>query len=246
MTRTLFFIAVLVRATAVLVAQTPDASESFEVASVKPGDPSFQGMSMRTAPNRFAVTNATLQFLIGYAWRVQNFQIYGLPGWAKSELFSIDARIPDIPRVEKTSAEQIPAMLRHLLEGRFSLRLHKETRELPAYALVVAQSGAKLTPDAAGPGGITSGPGMLRLAGQPLSELAENLARQIGRPVLDRTGISGAFDMALKWAPDATSADATGPSVFTAIQEQLGLKLQPVKAPVEVLVIERVERPSAN
>ncbi len=195
-------------------------ADSFEVASVKPGDPSFNGMSMRSSPGRVSLTNVTVKFLIGYAWKLQRFQIEGAPGWADSQLFTIDAEAPD------DDFERRFVRMRHLLEERFALKTHEATRVMPAYALVIAKGGPKLM-RVEGPAteGITTGPGLVKVDDGTVGMLAENLARQIGRPVIDRTGIEGAFNMGLKWISNTEAADANGPSLFTAIQEQLGLKL---------------------
>jgi len=153
-------------------------------------------------------------------------------------------------------------MVQQLLADRFKLAVHRETKELPAYALVVAKSGPKLTAtkDTGGGKGTSSGDGHLTATGLTMARLAQTLtqilSRELGRVVIDKTGIVGEYDLSLTWTPDDRSAaaantskdtpDLPGPSIFTALQEQLGLKLESTKAPVETLVIDHIEEPSAN
>ena len=147
--------------------------------------------------------------------------------------------------------------LQSLLAERFKLSLHRETREQPLYALVVGKSGTKFQRANGNFGGLRIGRTQLTGSGATLEMLTTALANQLGRPVLDRTGLEGTFDFKLEWAAQAGAsplpggdalppADANGPSIFTALQEQLGLKLESTKGSVEVLVIDHVERPSEN
>ena len=152
-------------------------------------------------------------------------------------------------------------MLQALLVSRFQLKVHPEDRELPMYALVVARNGPTFLESKANGTTIDGGNGKIRVQGgdNTVSLLAEQLANSLGRPVVDETGIKGRFNITLQWAPyDGAAAklggtemsgavlDSPGPSLFTAIQEQLGLKLEPRKGPVQVLIIDHIERPSAN
>jgi len=230
----------------------------------------------------------TLKFLITMAYDVKDFQVSGGPSWVNSERYDIDAKEPDsIAQImEKLPREQrgllADSMLQSLLADRFQLKLTRGTKDMPAYALVVAKSGPKLqeakpvdTPAEApsGPNGHPHGP-MMRMGrgeingqGVPLSFLASVLSQQLGRTVLDKTGLKGNYDLTLKWTPEqgegmmmagpgpggggpppdgAPPPDASGPSIFTALQEQLGLRLEATKAPAEVLTIDHVERPSEN
>jgi uncharacterized protein (TIGR03435 family) len=160
-------------------------------------------------------------------------------------------------------------MVQSLLAERFELKVSQSSKELPIYALVVTKNGLKLSQTAdpqPGPGAGTRSttrlqPGELTARGMPMSALAERLSREVGRQVVDKTGLQGGYDFTLHWTPElqtrplgagdgsqgpATSPDATGPSIFTAIQEQLGLKLESQKGPVGTIVIDRIEKPSAN
>jgi uncharacterized protein (TIGR03435 family) len=142
-------------------------------------------------------------------------------------------------------------MLQQLLADRFALRLHRETKEITIYSLIVGKNGPKLK-EGGSAGPYLSRPSPGRLAGQraSMSSLASALAGNLGRPVIDNTGLKGGYDFSLEWtadaAPDAVPADTSGPSLFTALQDQLGLRLESKKAPIEVLIIDRAEKPSPN
>ena len=263
-------------------------SASFEVASIKPNHSGDMRFFVTWQPGRFKATGMTVKFLITSAYDVKDFQVSGGPGWINSDRYDIDAKEPDgIAQImEKLSREErrqlAQSMLQGLLADRFQLKLTRGTKDLPAYALVVAKNGPKLqavkvedTPPAApsGAGGQPHGP-MMRMRpgefngqGVELSFLASVLSQQLGRQVLDKTGLKGNYDLTLKWTPEqgegmmpggpggpgggpppegAPPPDAPGPTIFTALQEQLGLKLEPTKAPAEVLVIDHVEKPSEN
>jgi uncharacterized protein (TIGR03435 family) len=205
----------------------------FEVATVKPHDPQSPiTIASGYSPLRFYATG-TVRDLLRLAYGVQDAQISGGPNWVNSERFDIEGR-PGQP----SNPDQLKTMLQSLLAGRFHLELRHESRELPVYELVVAKSGPKLPAAVDGSTGITTG--ATRINGQfPLGDLARYLSQNLGRMVLDRTGLEGAFQIKLEWKPDEES-------VFTAIQEQLGLRLESTKAAVDVLMIDHAERPSEN
>lgn len=252
----------------------------YEVASIKL-DQSDHTSSMTNNPaDGFVATNISLKGLILNAYGILDFQIVGGPDWINSERYVIDAKMDaeTADSLQKLKLEdRIRArqqMLQALLADRLKLTIHRETRDLPVYFLVVAKNGSKL--QQAKPGdtyangvkgrGGPVGQGMGSTTGRftssataqgvPLSNLTAFLAGPLGRPVLDRTGLTGNFDFALKFAvarpgPDDTlngrpMPDSDLPFLFEAIQEQLGLKLEPGKGPVEVIVIDHVERPSGN
>ena len=196
--------------------------------------------------------------------------ISGGPGWIRSDKFDIDAKGPDsspdytMAQYVTGQAPELRLMLQTLLTDRFNLKLHREMKQLPVYVLTVTKSGAnkngaKLKESAeAGNGtlvwGMTrrpNGDAAVRLNGSKVSmpRFADSLASIVGRPVLDQTGLKGSFDFVMEYASDADAPGATpfaGPSMFTAFQEQLGLKLDATRAPIEVLAIDSVEKPSAN
>ncbi len=211
-------------------------------------------MSIRIEPGgRFIATGMPIWPLIMKAYGVRDFQLAGDVDWKYSQRFDIAAK-PD----GEVSDEKVLLMLQALLADRFKLKLHRETKEMQVYVMTVAKNGPKNGPKltAAEPsetGGIRIR-GMGRLAGisastlqlaEGLSDLALNGRHFLDRPVLDRTGLSGVYNFNLEWTPEG-APDPFGPSIFTAIQEQLGLKLETQKAPVEILVIDRLEKPTGN
>jgi bla regulator protein blaR1 len=243
--------------------------QSFEVASVKPNKSGETTSSLQRSPGgNFVVQNMTLRGLIFFAYGIQGFQLVGGPDWVATERFDITARaaadVPPTP-IGQTSPEAL--MLRSLLEDRFRLSAHRETRDLPIYALVLARADGRLGPrlrqtasdycakrlEAAGkagepipPGGAVCGirPSVngITAGAFPMNELARFLALNTGRTVVDRTGLTGVWDFDLKYSPpNAPNPDPDPPSIFTALQEQLGLRLDATTGPVEVLVIDRVE-----
>lgn len=259
---------------------------SFEVASIKPNRSGDVRFFISMAPGRFTATGMTTKFLITFAYDVKEFQVSGGPSWINSERYDIDAKEEDslVEELQKLPpdqrGEQIRLRAQSLLADRFKLTLHRETKELPVYALVVGKNGPKLQEAKPGdtyPNGMKgldgrAHGGMMRmgrgqLTGQaiPLASLATMLSQQLGRTVVDKTGLKGNYDFTLQWTPDqsqpamlmgpeggkpgtdnAPPPESSGPSIFTAIQEQLGLKLESQKGPVEFLVIDHVEKPSEN
>jgi uncharacterized protein (TIGR03435 family) len=237
-------------------AQTPDKGPTFEVASIKPADPAAGGnMSVNMGGGgRVIMTNVTVHWLITQAWKIHDYQLTGEPHWFETEHFDIAAKpetaTPPTPEGQKT----LRRMMQNLVVDRFGLIYHRETRQLPMYALVVAKNGPKLAPSTTATelGGWSSGNGKLEGKAMKTAEIAEALSESAGTTVMDQTGLTGEYDYTLKWTPDlengtpSEAAGAQGPSLFTAIQEQLGLKLESRKGPVEIIVIDKAERPSAN
>ena len=257
----------VVAVTASVRAQSPPAPRAplaFDVVSVRPNTSGEVGGASRAQPGRYQGVNVTLMRVIGLAYRpVQEF-VAG-PDWIKTAHFDIEARSDGSP-----TPDQMLEMLRTLLADRFKLVVHKEVKESPVYALTLARRDARLGPriqpaaaECPRPGsaprrpspqeprpqcGFKLGNGALSGQGATMARLAGELSF-VGRQVIDRTDLAGAFDVDLEWTPDspgaAPSPDA-GPSIFTAIQEQLGLKLEPSTAPLDVIVIDSAERPAEN
>jgi uncharacterized protein (TIGR03435 family) len=233
---------------------------AFEVASIKPADPAANGSSTRTSQGRLTMTNVTLKRCIQIAYRIQEYQVSGGPNWLDTARFDIVAKAADsdekLPNTVRQ--ERMEAMIRTLLGDRFQLAIHRETKLLPAYTLTVGKNGHKLKEAEPGEGSSTSsGRGKLTAKRVSMADLAIRLSSLMDRPVVDMTGVKGTFDLALEWTPDDAQPaakpggneevdKASGPSIFTAIQEQLGLRLEAQKAPVEKIVIDRAERPSEN
>src|SRR5215471_2186503 len=234
------------------------ATPTFEVASIKPHPADLsEGTTLIPAPGgRLTILNAPLRVLLLLAYRIQKSQLFGGPDWMSSVPFDVTAKA-----AEDSTTEQMWPMLQTLLNDRFKIRSHPETRELPVYALVRARMNSSL-----GPGlkpsesDCTKGQcdfqlrlGSFHVRGFPMSALTNTLSQYSGRLVIDRTEITGPQNVDLTWAAETVSvnqpnspAEANAPSLFTAVQEQLGLKLESTKARVEVLVIDHAEKPAPD
>ena len=227
------------------------SAAQFDVATIKPPAPQEQGrtstrMSSDTETGRLNYINASLKEIIGQAYKVQQYQVIG-PGWIDTERFDIAAEFPP-----HTDGKLLPSMLQALLAERFKLAIHRDTKQLPVFALTVAKGGPKFQA-AESASGVTShsnGTHWHVTAKVTMQRFAEFLTDEAGRPVVDKTGLNGSYDLTLDWAADnsATANEgATGPSLFTALQEQLGLKLESTKGPVETIVVDHAERtPTEN
>lgn len=273
-----------------------DPDLKFEVASIKPYDNSSGMMRMMMQPARFEAMGLPVRLLLRQALRVQHYQLVGLPDWANNERYTIAAKAPD-----GTPPNAVPAMLINLLKDRFKLMTHAESREMPAFDLVLARNDGRPGPQftassaecqatikeraEAGPGrggppplpgtpggpplfdpakppcgSMRTGPGIIGGGGLPLSQLVQMLSQFAGRPINDKTKLTGLFDFTLTFTPEPglgnspfgpppagappLAADPNAPNLFTAVQEQLGLRLESVRAPVDVVVVDRVERPT--
>jgi uncharacterized protein (TIGR03435 family) len=244
----------------------------FDVASVKVNQANDGIVFNQAQKGRYTLVGYTLAALIQSAYRVQEFQIIGGPEWISTERFNVEATYPENPAGGPT---QTDLMLRTLLAERFKLTLHNERRERPVYALVLARADRRLgsqlqksATDCATAKGLDScgssvGPGFIRLRSRTMAQFAESLSRltmtgsSLNRLIVDKTGLEGQYNLTLKFTPEnipppgATPAgfapvDPNGPSIFTALQEQLGLKLDSQRAPVDVLVVDRAEQPTGN
>jgi uncharacterized protein (TIGR03435 family) len=228
-------------------AATP--APAFEVASVRLGDqhpapfgPGDQPWS-RFPTNRFYAHNVDLKIIIGLAFGVDGEYIEGAPGWTDSTIYTIDAKVEGD---QKLSADQMRPLLQNLLAQRLGLKVHHISRPGAGFDLVVAKDGPKLQP--AKPRRRTFGqvlPDALQAWNIDTKGLSSFLALPIGKPVVDKTGLTGHYDVTLKYAP-SNDPNSSLPSIFTAIQEQLGLKLEPAKVPVNYLVIDHVDRVPAE
>lgn len=235
---------------------------AYEVVSIKPDTKSEnRGSGWRTLPDGLQASNVPLQWLVYNAYGIiMDSQVSGLPGWAESERYDIDAKLDaetaeawkKLPFDERQKQER--PMLQALLADRCQFKAHSVTKELPVYDLVIAKGGLKMKeapPDEKGYMMVSGGSNSrIDAHAFPVKALVNNLPQRVGRMVIDKTGLGDKkFDFALKWTPyDALAADSTadaGPSIFTALEE-LGLKLVSDKAPVNVLVIDHMERPSPN
>jgi len=250
--------------------ETPAAGPlpEWDVALVKPhfaGDP---GMSWQITADGLSLVNLPLQQMICSAWDLKPYQVSGLTGWMKSATFDLTAKVSsdDAAAYDKLSGAQRRQMLQKLLTERFQLKVHFETKTSPIYNLVVDKSGSKLKlttaveppspeeakehPEKYTRGSMSFGSGMFKGTGVQLRALASQLSNVLGKPVHDQTGLTGAYDIDLHFRPDDGGTDSgdnsDGPSVFSAVQDQLGLKLLPSKGPVETLVVDAAQKPEAN
>jgi uncharacterized protein (TIGR03435 family) len=253
-----------VAAAPILTAQPPD---TFEVASIKLGDPLSSGTSFSLQPGAsLKVENASLKSLIQYAYDLRDFQLSGVSGWMTSERYTILAKgagggadyrsMNDAQR--KAAFALVRKRLQRLLAEPFQLVVHLETKQLPVYALVLAKNGHKLKPNTSPDGaiqGMTTGRAIFKGERASMEGIVQGLSGITGRPVRDETGLQGYLDFEMKWTPDAAAApdsgearppETVGPTLFTALQEQLGLKLESRRGPVEILVVDHAERPSEN
>jgi uncharacterized protein (TIGR03435 family) len=270
----------------------------FDVVSIKANNSGngFVRIGGQPAAGRFVATNATVEMLVTWAYRMQNYQLSAGPGWIQTDKFDVEARSD----AGALTPDQTSQMVQSLLADRFLLKTHRATTEGSIYALVVGKNGLKMKRSAdqspfggrgarggapprgesgpggrgpiafdgpgerrAGPlppGGARMAPGSLEIQGVSTAMLAQFLAQQLGRPVIDKTGADGLFAVSLEWATDPNfaglgpggvrgpdiGASTSGPSLFTAVEEQLGLRLESTKGPVETLVIDSIQRPQEN
>jgi uncharacterized protein (TIGR03435 family) len=241
--------------------RTAPALPGYDIVSVKPNTTGSGNMSYNTTENGFITKNISLRMLIGYAFEIRGDLIEGLNGPVASTHYDIQAKVsdPDPEVMKKITNDEQREMLLPVLADRFRLRTHRETKVLPIYELVLAKDGSKLKPLPAsdtpekGAEGLGRGEtnwGSTRLIGHaiPMSTVTHTLSQILKRTVSDKTGLAGEYDVMLRWTPDTASAsdDQTMGSIFTALQEQLGLRLRPAKGPVETLVVDHVQMPSEN
>jgi uncharacterized protein (TIGR03435 family) len=244
-----------------VTAQAP-SQQDFEVASIRRSEPgNLRGSTFEFLPGGgLRIANGTLRAILETAYDVREFQILGGPGWVNSERYDILARSADSLSNEAGATNDVKVVrlrLQALLRQRFNLEVHRETRELPEYALEVAKKGPKLIQDDASNGSNNARTGIQRSCGQmigtntTMANLSLMLARQLDRPVLDRTGLTGKYNFQFVWTPDTrpcsgSPESSNAPSIFTALEETLGLRLESIKGPVDTLIIDRADRPSEN
>jgi uncharacterized protein (TIGR03435 family) len=243
---------------------TAAARPQFEVASVKRNNSGRQDVILAGGVGRYRATNAPLRLLIQVAYHVKDSQIIGAPAWIDSERFDIEGKAEQ----DLTNDQKSGPFLQALIEERFQLVVHGETRDLPVYFLTIAKSGTKLKaslclrrepnkpvplnlPPMSFCGNMMTDVGRVQAIGTQMPDLANALSGMLNRKVFDRTGLAGEFDVNLRWTPDlGTNSQAaptdSGPSIFTAVEEQLGLRLESGKAPIDVLVIDHIDHASDN
>jgi len=240
----------------------------FDVVSVRENKSDDHMMRWMYTDDGISITNLSIKNLIASAYNIKQYLISGGPSWVDSTGFDVQAKVAadDVATFKKLKPTERGPMLKKLLIERFHLVAHVETKTLPVYDLLVANGGPKIkavapdpapSPDAdpSNPpkprGRITIGRGRFKLEDAPVSMLANQLGYALDRPVIDKTGLTGKYDLSLKWTPDNQppsdkSSEDQAPGLFTAVQEQLGLKLESSKGPVDTLVIDHIEMPTEN
>jgi len=244
-------LAILLTAAGWLAAQSV-AALSFEAASIKPASPDATDFGVDTDPGLLRVEAQTLRDMVRIAYGVSDSQVVGGPKWANSDRFDITGRANG-----PAGNRDLLAMLQTLLADRFKLTIHRETKTAQGYALAVAKGGVKMQKSESTESNSHGGRGRIDAQGFSMPKLAERLSRVMRSPVEDATETPGGFNFSLIWNPDDPSTrplsadrpateDSNAPSIFTALQEQLGLKLEARKVTMEVLVIDRAEKPGEN
>jgi uncharacterized protein (TIGR03435 family) len=242
-------------------AATPTSLE-FDVVSLKPSQPGGRGGGIRPAPGgeRYVASNVTLKLLITVAYRIKEAQVAGGPAWIDTDLYDMNAKAE-----RPSSIEELHMMLQNLLTTRFKLRFHRQTKELPVYALLVDKGGTKLQPhqaQSAGDPWIEPAFEQLKMTWHakfvPMDYFAWRLSLLLDRPVLDQTELTGGYDFDLRFTREPPAGlpegallngapiDTSGPTLFEALRQQLGLKLERTKGPVDIMVIDHAEKPGEN
>jgi uncharacterized protein (TIGR03435 family) len=235
---------------------------AYDAIAIKPHKASLDNhMSAHSGPDGFSASGITIPVLLQNTFGLKTRdQMIGLPSWASSDSFDIQAKMDEatadalqkLPKEERRNAQQ--QMMQTLFADRFGLKVHHESRALPVYNLVVAKGGPKMKVSPTNEGS-RSGMSNINFTAQGLTMegIVFGLSNIVGRQVIDKTGLTGNYDFKLTWTPDEMSATPdssasgdSGPSIFAAIEDQLGLKLVSAKGPVEVIVVDHIEKPSAN
>lgn len=262
---------------AIEATQFDKAELKFDVVSIHRSDPNARNVRISPTPGGLRLSNVDLRAVVMFAYGVRPFQITGVPAWAEKERFDVVAKVDNASNAidtKEASDRDRDALItdlkertRSLLAERFQLALHRESKEGAVYNLIVAKGRPKMTASAqqdSGPQHMRMNHGQVNAERIPLQILIGALSDILGRPVVDRTGLTGNYDFSLKWTPDpeqlarlgpggppgpepaSVPLDAVGPTIFTALEEQLGLKLESAKGPLPVTVIDHAEKPSEN
>jgi uncharacterized protein (TIGR03435 family) len=269
-------LAPLALAASLLPGQTPTPPAptkplTYEVVSIRPNKSGTYNVRFNMTPDGIRLENISLANMVMNAYGSMSStddQLIGLPAWARESHYDVEAKVSeeDLGAYKNLNEEAKKEMMQALLADRFQLKAHIEIREAPIYALVVAKGGLKIKPAAAGDtyengmkfNGKAAGPGSMQIdfkghvehaevQGVSFDRFASNLTHQVHREVVDQTGLTGKYDFKLDWTPeDMTDEKDAAPGIFTALEEQLGLKLEPEKGPVDFVIIDHVEPPSEN
>lgn len=229
-----------------LSAQSVAPRPSFEVTSVKPSKATNDGSSWIDPPGRLVMKNQTLKMLVGIAYSVPYNRVQGGPSWSEADGFDVDAKASS-----PAKGPEIRTMLQGMLAERFQLVVHREPKAIAGFSLVVAKGGHKLHPDETGAkSGSKDGPGKIVVQRLSMNNLAQVLTRILKVPVIDATGLIDKYSFTLEWTPDTTSAGGAdvpaGPSLYTVLPQELGLRLESTKVTADVVVIDKADKPNAN
>ncbi|MGA7156179.1 MAG: TIGR03435 family protein [Acidobacteriaceae bacterium] len=243
------------------LAMDPTLAPGYDVATIKLSGPEQHGRGFNWRGRYLVVTNMTVQDIITFAYNIHPKQLIGGPAWMSQDRYDLDI-LPD--HEGQPSLAQVRCIVQKLLADRLGMKSHEEIKELSAYVLSVGKTGPRITKsadDPRSPPGLGGPPGNYTVRNGSMAEFAQLMQGTLDRPVLDRTNLKGRYDFTLRWTPDdsqyggrlqaQSNADDgaivyTQPQLFTAIQEQLGLKLEAKRAAVNILVIDKIDRPSAN
>ena len=228
-----------------------DQDPGWDVVTVRPSDPNDKNDKFDLRGRRLIIENQPVEVMLMMAYGLQKSQIIGAPEWVRTERFDTEG-VADLDGAP--NLKQYQGLVRKLLAERFGLKAHHEQRELPVFALTIAKGGEKLARSGGDPNGLprdNAQGGIIRthrFTNTSMSEFALMMLLEVSRPMVDQTGLQGKYDFELRFSKDeaGTGDPNAPPGLFTAIQEQVGLKLEPVRAPADVLVIDKVERPGAN
>jgi bla regulator protein blaR1 len=255
---------ILIASFAAAFGQSPIASKEFDVVSVRPSAPDEHNsfMAQRLPGGNLRLIGLPLRMIIMRAYDVKAFQLSGGPDWVRTDRWDVLAKAEGVGD-RLTPAQERP-MLQALLRDRFQLKVHIETKEMPVYGLTVERNGPRLVPNTGAARQFRSGNGSLTVNKGAMTELVSWLSEELGRVVVDKTGLKAEYDYTLAWTPEAgqggpesigqppdtrggvTPNSSDGPSIFTALQQQLGLRLVSQKGPVEIVVLDSAEKPSEN
>jgi uncharacterized protein (TIGR03435 family) len=230
--------------------QTATNTPAFEAASIKPNTSLSGHSSSHITNGEVFMRNVSLKGCIQMAYHIAEGRLAG-PDWLSTTSFDIVAKPP-----AGSPKDQYREMMQALLADRFKLAIHHESKMLPAFALLVGKNGPRMQPGEAGGPHVDVENNKMTARGMTMANLAETLSRHLDRPVVDKTGLNGFFDLQLEWSPEEKPADEKsaaaaplppGPTIFTAVQQQLGLKLEAQKLPIDVIVVDHMERvPTEN
>jgi uncharacterized protein (TIGR03435 family) len=238
--------------TEALAPMAANANPAFEVATIKPAKPNNGSQGFHLNGHRLSIENESVTSLLCVAYGIHKTQIVGAPPWFSTDPYDIDG-VPDAEGEPAFRQEQI--MIQKLLADRFGIKFHHEKRELALYAITIAKGGPKMTPNTTGregqPDQTGNGHGSwqsMKFTNNTMADFALEMQFEVGKPVVDQTGLTGRYDFTLKFTTDEAHLDDPNapPGFFTALQEQIGLKLEPKKDLADVLVIDHAERPSEN